>query len=87
MLSHRASYSVCSSLSPHPMARSVVKPTDIARFDERVSPHELKAFCEKLSDSGSDDFNFDDTMDTKEGRKRELNSQCPLCYFFLLSRF
>ena len=58
-----------------------MKPTDIVRFDEKISPHELKAFCEKLSDSGSDDFNFDDTMDTKEGIYVE--NKCLLCSFFL----
>ena len=44
--------------------RSVIKPTDIVRFDEKISPHELKTLCEKLSDD-SDDFYLDDTMDSK----------------------
>lgn len=49
--------------------RSVVKPTDITRFDEKVSPQELRTLCETLSDAASDDdgYELDDTMDTKDG--------------------
>lgn len=52
-----------------PFCRSVVKPTDIVRFDEKVSPHELKTLCETFSeDMSDDDFELDNTMDTKNGR-------------------
>lgn len=51
----------------HSCHRSVVKPTDIVRFDEKISPHELRTFCESFSQDDSDD-SFELTMDTKEGR-------------------
>lgn len=41
--------------------RSVIKPTDIVKFDEKISPHELKALRERLSETDSDD---DLNMDT-----------------------
>ena len=44
-----------------------MKPIDIVRFDEKISPHEISTLCEKLS--GDDDIDFDDTMDTNEGEK------------------
>lgn len=48
------------------LCRSVIKPTDIVRFDEIISPHELRTFREKMSESDSDS-DFADDMDTKEG--------------------
>ena len=36
------------------MPRSVIKPTDIVRFDEKISPHELKALQEKMSESDTE---------------------------------
>lgn len=36
------------------------------RFDEKISPHELKTLRENFSESDSDDdFDFDNTFDTE----------------------
>lgn len=44
------------------------------KFDEKISPHELRTLCEKLSeDDSSDDFDIDDIMYTEEG---QLNECC-----------
>lgn len=37
------------------------------RFDEKVSPHELRAFRERPLEYDSDDDDFDDVIDTNEG--------------------
>ena len=49
--------------------RSVIKPTDLGRFDEMISPHELKALREHISESDSDNDSFDDVdfTSTNEG--------------------
>lgn len=44
--------------------RSVIKPTDIVGFDEKISPHELKALQEKMSESDTES-DFDVNMDTE----------------------
>ena len=55
------------------MNRSVVKPPDIVKFDEMISPHEVKALQERFSDSdsGSDIFNYDMEM---EGWRHNYNN-------------
>jgi hypothetical protein len=45
-----------------PASRSVVKPVDIMRFDEKVSPHELRTLRERPQDDSDDDFDFDNTF-------------------------
>lgn len=44
--------------------RSVIKPTDIGRFDEKISPHELRALQEKMSESDTES-DFEVNMDTE----------------------
>ncbi len=39
----------------------------MGRFDEMISPHQLKALRERLSESDSDDDIFDYGMNTAEG--------------------
>ena len=47
-----------------------MKPTDIVRFDEKVSPHELRAFRERPLGYDSDDDDFDhDVIDINEGEQ------------------
>lgn len=52
---------------------SVLKPTDIVRFDEKVSPHELRTFWKnpREEDSDDDDFDFDNTFDTADGEGKD----------------
>ena len=39
----------------------MIKPTDIVRFDEMISPHELKTLRERISES--DDFEKEEDWD------------------------
>ncbi len=58
--------------------RSLISPLDMAKFDELISPHEMRALQKKAEDGDSSDtisieYDFEFNDDSEEGKENHVN--------------